>query len=342
MSYQTKGTTYAVAKEVTFNVPATITATEVLQPTGDSSFSPNVESVERSINRNSFVNLPSVATNFTGSGNLTFELLPDNDVDGGISGDAVVEVGMGKVTRRGSDSGGFIGFSDAGTTPAPEVYLAQGGDTGTADVYYLSTPSDANESLTVKQWVGGADKSVTYTGCVPGSVAFNFPVADICTVACDMGAADFATNESDVSLGGTLNNAIPFVGKNATLTYTDGSDVQHNICVSNLTVTVTNSVANVQTLCGSGYTESATTAKTVEGTFDILFEDFSYYTAMRNSEYGEIYLELTAGAHKFAMYMPNISITAADMSDQDGLVSQSVSFSGYEDTNGTVILIAVE
>jgi len=342
MSYQTKGTVFAVAKEATFNTAPTLQSTDVVQPTADSSFSPNVDSVERTVLRNSFVNLPSIATNFIGSGNLTFELLPDNDTNGGVSGDVVVEVGLGKVSRKGSDTGGFIGYSDAGTTPAPMIYMAQTGETGTADVYYLSTPADGNESLTVKQWVGGADKSVTYTGCVPNSIAMNFPVADICTIAADLGAANFATNESDTALAGTLNNAIPFVGKSATLVYTDEAGTAHNICVSNLSITVNNTVANVQTLCGTGYTESATTAKTVEGTFDILFEDFAYYTAMRNSEYGQLYLELTAGTSKFAVYLPNISITSADLGDQDGLVSQTVAFSAYEDANGTVILVGIE
>ena len=54
---------------------------------------------------------------------------------------------MGIVEAPGIGTGAFIGYSDAGTTPADMIYEADTGDTGTATFYKLNKPCGSQDWL---------------------------------------------------------------------------------------------------------------------------------------------------------------------------------------------------
>jgi len=194
MALLSKGNVFAIAKETTFNTAPTFVDGDVTEVTGDTNLTPNVDTVQRNVIKNSFLGQPSIATKETGSGTVGVELIPE-DTGTDLNGDVVLEAAMGIKEDAGLGTGAFIGYSDAGTTTGNEIYRATGGDTGTGTLYTLSKPSDAVTSLAIKQFVGGSgDDVITYTGIIPNSTGFKFPVADIATVSFDVGASGFSTS----------------------------------------------------------------------------------------------------------------------------------------------------
>jgi len=335
MALLSKGNIFAIAKEATFNTAPTFADGDVVEVTGDTSLSPNVDTVQRNVIKNSFLGQPSIATKETGSGTVGVELIPE-DSGTDLNGDAVLEAALGIKSGPAADNGAFIGYSDAGTTTANEVYRAKSGETGTATLYTLSKPADTVVSLAIKQFVGGsADDVITYTGVVPNSTTFNFPVADIATVSFDVGASGFATTTGETLLTGVPVTGAPFVGKSVTFTV-DGV----SYCAKDLSFTVSNTITDIECLTGSGIGNKVPTAKEVTGSITLTFEDFAELDKLKNNTDAKIYLEMTSGAKKFAIYLPKVRYTSLSLADADGLIDQQIEFAAFDNADGDAILVA--
>ena len=336
MALLSKGNIFAIVEEVTFNTAPAFVDTDTQEVTSDTNLAPNVDSIERKVILDSFVGQPSVAIKETGSGTMAYELIPDNtgtDLPFGL----ILKAAMGRYEAAGADTGAFIGFSDAGTTPAEMIFKAEAADTGTSDLWTLSRPADTKFSLAIQQFVGGSgDDVITYAGVVPASTTFNFPVADICSAVFEVGASSFVTSTGETPLVSTALTSAPYVGKNATFVV-GGTPY----CAKDVSVTIPNTIVDYDGLCSTGIMDKIITGKAVTGSFKMTFEDFSELDKLKNNTDGTLYLRLGNGSNEFAIYLPKIRYSAVNIADADGLIENTVEFAAYpDDTSGEVILVA--
>ena len=336
MALLSKGNIFAVVEEVTFNTAPSFVDTDVQEVTSDTNLAPNVDSIERKVILDSFVGQPSIAIKETGSGTMAYELIPSN-TGTALPFATILKAAMGRYEVAGTDTGAFIGFSDAGSTPADMIFAAESADEGTADLWTLSRPADAKFSLAIQQFVGGSgDDVITYAGVVPASTTFNFPVADICSVVFEVGASSFLTSTGETPLVGTTLTSAPYVGKNATFTVGGTS-----YCAKDISITIPNTVVDYDGLCSSGIMDKIITGKAVTGSFKMTFEDFTELDKLKDNTDGTLYLRLGNGANEFAIYLPKIRYSAVNIADADGLIENTVEFSAFPDNvNGEVILVA--
>ena len=344
MGYRTSSALYAVVKEATFNAGGTYIDTDVIEATSDTSLSPEIDAIERKAVSNSFLMSPKLPGKESGSGTFGVELIPEESGTD-VNGKVILEVALGTMEEPGLDSGAFIGYSDAGITPASMIYEADPddvavGESGTATLYKLNKPCGDQDSLGIKQFLGCDDTDsqiIEYTGIVPNSVTFDFPVADIATISFDVGAAGFTTSSNETVLSSVYLSENPYVGKNAVFVV---GGVTYE--AKDLSFTVENTVSDREALTSSGITDKIITAKVVKGSLTVTFEDYSELNKFKNSDDATCYLEMASGVHKFAIYLPRIRYTSVGVEDDDGILVNKIEFEAYEDISGQAILIAHE
>ena len=339
MGYRTKSALYAVIKEATFNAGGTYLDADVVEATGDTTLSPEIDSIERKSVSNSFLMSPKLPGKESGSGTFGVELIPE-ETGTDVNGKAILEVALGTVEVPGVATGAFIGYSDAGVTPASMIYEAVAAEEGTATLYKLNKPCGAQESLSIMKYLGcdaGDSQLIEFTGIVPNSTTFDFPVADIATVSFDVGSAGFATSSGVAILNSVYLTANPYVGKNATF---EVGGVAYE--AKDLSFSIENTVSDREALTSAGITDKIVTAKMVKGSLSVTFEDYSELDAFKASADATCYLEMTSGAHKFAIYLPKIRYTSVGIEDDDGILVNKIEFEAYEDASGEAILIAHE
>ena len=344
MGYRTSSALYAVVKEATFNAGGTYLDADVVEATSDTTLSPEIDSIERKAVSNSFLTSPKLPGKESGSGTFGVELIPEESGTD-INGKAILEVAMGIAEEPGLDAGAFIGYSDAGITPASMIYEADPtdeavGDTGTATLYKLNKPCGDQDSLAIKQFLGcdtGDSQIIEYTGIVPNSVTFDFPVADIATISFDVGAAGFATSSGTAILNSVYLSENPYVGKNAVFVV---GGVTYE--AKDLSFAIENTVSDREALTSSGITDKIITAKVVKGSLTVTFENYDELDKFKNSADATCYLEMVSGSHKFAIYLPRMRYTSVGVEDDDGILVNKIEFEAYEDVGGQAILIAHE
>ena len=339
MGYRTNSALYAVIKEAAFNGGGTFLDADVVEATSDTSLAPEIDSIERKSVSNSFLMSPKLPGKESGSGTFGVELIPE-ETGTDLNGKAILEVALGIVEVPGTESGAFIGYSDAGVTPAAMIYEAAALEDGTATLYKLNKPCGTQDSLAIKQFLGcdaGDSQILEYTGIVPNSVSFDFPVADIATISFDVGAAGFATSAGAAILSSVYLTANPYVGKNAT--FEVGGVVYE---AKDLNFTIENTVSDREALTSSGITDKIITAKVVKGTLSVTFENYDELDKFKNSTDATCYLEMASGVHKFAIWLPRIRYTSVGIEDDDGILVNKIEFEAYEDASGEAILIAHE
>ncbi len=331
--YRTQGAVYAAIKEATFNGGGTFTDADVVPVTSDTSLKPEVDSVERKAVCPSFIGQPKLAGKEYGSGTFGLELIPVDDdpvVSKELLGSVILEVALGIKELPATESGAFIGFSDAGTTPANEIYEAQAGEDGTAILYKLNKPCGSQDSLALKMMLGcdtSDSQSLNFTGVVPNSVTFNFPVADIATVSFDVGASGFSTASGETLLNALCLETNPYVGKNAKFTV---DDVTYE--AKDLSFSIENTVSDREAITSAGITSKAVTGKMVKGSLTVTFQNWDELNKFKNNADAKVYMELSNGSHKFAIYMPKVRYTSVSVEDDDGILVNKLEFEAYEDT----------
>ena len=183
----------------------------------------------------------------------------------------------------------------------------------------------------------GDSQIIEYTGILPNSVTFDFPVADIATVSFDVGASGFTTTSGEAILSSIYLSSNPYVGKNAKFVV-DGTSYE----AKDLQFTIENTVSDREAITSTGITEKLVTAKMVKGTLSVTFEDYSELDKFKNSTDATCYLEMSSGSHKFAIYLPRMRYTSVGIEDDDGVLVNKIEFEAYEDASGEAILIAHE
>jgi len=336
--YRTQSAVYAAILETTFNGGGTFTDDDVIEVTSDSNLKPEIDAIERKATCNSFIAQPKVAGKESGSGTIGVELIGSDD---GLLGSVILRVALGIYEEPGTGTGCFIGSSDDGTTPANEIHEADASEDGTAYLYKLNKPCGSQESLAIKMMLGcdtSDSQSLIFTGVVPNSVQFDFPVADIATISFDIGGAGFQTASGETLLTANCSSANPFVGKNATFTVDDTTYE-----AKDLSFTIENTVSDREAITNSGISDKVITSKLVKGSLKITFENWDELDKFKNNADAKIYLEMTNGADKFAIYIPKARYTSVAVEDDDGVLVNTIEFEAAEDaTLKEALLIGYE
>jgi len=325
--YRSQSAIYAAIVESTFNGGGTFTDDDVIAVTSDTNLKPEVDSIERKAVCNSFVGQPKVAGKEYGSGTFGIELI--GTAGAGLLGETVLRVALGIREEPGSGTGAFIGYSDAGTTPANEIYEAQSGEDGEAYLYKLNKPCGTQESLAIKMMLGcdtSDSQSLIFTGVVPNNVQFNFPTADIATLSFDIGASGFTTASGETLLQSSCSVENPFVGKNAVFTV---DDVTYE--AKDLSFTIENTVSDREAITSAGISKKVITKKVVKGSLKINFENWDELDKFKNNADAKIYLEMTNGSEKFAIYIPKARYSSVAVEDDDGVLVNTIEFEAAED-----------
>lgn len=330
-----KSTVIAAKIESTFNVAEVLTNADCLEVKSSSTLDTTLSTVERDVIRNSMLSLPPIPVRKETSGNLDFELVSESALSDDLLGDVLWEAGMGVKEAGGLGTGGFIGYSNAGTTPADMIYLAGATETGTATVYLLGGTSTPTKSLTVKEFVG-TNKSMTTTGNVVESITINLPTADIATVSFSLSGCGFTANDADTKLVPTCSNVVPYLGKSAVFKFDNNS-----ISATDISLNIANEIFSQESLASDGYTSKTITGKTVTGSFTVMFEDYSMLTKFQNSTDGSLYIQLTQGSNKFAVYIPKLRLISFSKATSDGIYTQSVDFQVLQDCTAGVEPIVI-
>ncbi len=324
MAIKSKSKVLAAKIEGVFNVEEVLTDAESLEVKSNSSLEVSLETKDRDVIRNSLLKLAPIPIREEASGTIAVELMASG-TDDNLIGDVLLEAGLGVKSVAGTAGGGtgaFIGFSDDGTTVANEIFMATVSDTAdsTAVAYTLAGTDATTKSLTIKEFIG-IDKSVVTTGNVVESIKFNLPTADIATLDFSVGGCGFETSNSDTKLNPLCVDGIPYLGKSATYVF-DGTSLD----ATDVSIDITNEVYNVEAVTADGYSAKIITGQEVKGSFKVLFEDYALLTKFQNNVDGSLYIMLTSGTSKFAVYVPKLKLTSFSKSDDSGVISQSVEF----------------
>jgi hypothetical protein len=328
--YRSNSAVYAIIKESTFNTGGTFLSANVVEVTSDTAMKPEGDSIERKAIKNSFVSQPKMAGKIFGSGKCGVELIPLGGASKDLNGSALLEVALGIVEVPGLAAGGFIGFSDNGVTPAKQIYEAGATQTGLATLYKLAKPCGSQPSLSIKQFLGcntSDSQTITYTGVVPSSVKFDFPVANVASITFDVGASGYSTASGEAILSGTVIVENPYIGKNATFTIS-GTAYE----AKDLSFTIENTIVDREAITSSGITAKAITKKMIKGSLAVVFSDYSELTKFKNNTDAAIYLEMVSGTHKFAIWFPRARYTAVSIENADGILENKIEFEAYEDS----------
>ena len=331
MAILDKSRVIAAKIETTFNVAEALTDADTLTVKDSTKIDASMDTVQRSIIKDSLLAEAPIPVREKTSGNVDFELTAGTQAGDELLGDVLWEAGMGKKSASGSAGSGYwIGYSDDGTTPADMIYTSQAADTNasTATGYTLASTTDATKSLTIKEFVG-TNKSVTTTGNVVSSIDISIPTADVATVSFSIEGCGFETNESDTKLSQTCTDTLPYLGKSATFTFDGGS-----ISATNVSIKIANTVFSEEGITSDGYTSKAVTGKEVTGSFTLLFEDYSMLTKLQNNTNGSLFIKLTQGSNEFGVYIPTLKITSFGKTVNNGVISQDISFAVIETCAG--------
>lgn len=322
--YRISGKVVAVIKEATFNAGGTFVNADCIEITEDTNMKPEIASVESKVTTQGFLAKAKIPTKETASGTIGMELIPLGGVAKDINGADLLEVCIGVREPEGLGTGCFIGYSNAGTTPANMIYQAGAAETGTGVLYKLNQVCGSQASLAIKEMYGcstGDSRALKYTGVVPTSAKFNFPTNDICTISIDAGASGFTSATGETLLVNTVIASTPYVGRSGKFMIDGASKEAKDVSLS-----IENTVVDREAITSAGVSAKIITKKMIKGTFKTVFEDFSELTKFKNSTEGSLYLELTNGTHKFAIYIPKFRYSAVSIENADGILENSIEF----------------
>lgn len=324
MAINTKSKVIAAKIETVFNVAEVLASTDTFTVKSNSKVDATLDTVARDIIQDSMLKTAPIPVRENTSGTIDFELMPSGTVDD-LLGDPFLEAGMGRksiAAIAGAGTGCFIGYSDDGVTIADQIYMAQATDVNasTAVAYTLANTTEATKSLTIKEFLG-LNKSVEATGNVIDSIDIALPTADVATISYSFAGCGFTTNNADTKLTPSCTSTIPYLGKSATFTFDGGS-----LPATDVSIKIANTVYNEESLIANGYTSKKVTSKDITGSFTLLFEDYTLLTKLQNNTDGTLYIVLTQGINKFAVYIPALKLTTFSKADSSGIMTQTVEF----------------
>jgi len=327
--YRTNGALSFAKKEASFGAGATFASEDIVETTDGTSIKPEVSNIERKVKTASFVARPGMAGKESATATFETELIPKDATAGdGIMGEVLLEVTAGIRVAKG-----------ATIDSANHKIVDKSSDaSGDAVLYKLNKPCGSQESLAIKRLFGCStsdSKSLSAVGCIPKSVKFNIPTADISTATYELEGIGFATADGEDVPAYTPVDVDPYVGKNVVFkvdgTIKDAKDVSF---------TLTNETTDIEAITGSGVSAKVVISKTISGSLSLQFDGWDELNKFKSNTDAELYVELDNGTRVFALYFPKIRYKSVSVEDDSGVLVNKIEFNASEDDNGEAILIA--
>ena len=363
MSFLIKGRSVAVVKEVSYGAASPVfTDTDYVDYTA-ADITPDIEKVDRAVLRDSLLNLESLQGQETSSGSITVEV--SGAVAGKVNGELLYENGIGKKVAQavattvdtGTSTTEFTVTSAAGLAVGQAIKITVGGVvnysvisgisgtditvapalTGTPAAsdpvqgllsFMLPKPKDSVTSLAVRENLkptSGNNIDYDYLGIMVSDVSFDFPVGGIATAAFSVGGAGFTTTTPGSTPTTPCTLHTPVIGKNALFkamgnTY-EAKDVSFSIATE---------LFDVNALTTDGLADKIVTAKTVTGSFSVMYEGTANFDLFKAGTKGEASLLLKDGGKTSPVitgfFMPNIKITSVTRSEDGGIFYDNIEF----------------
>lgn len=334
MSVLNTGTIIGVAEELTIGAgkaTAWLDADVVNGLGEDSGMTPAVESLERANFNGSYLNCKALTGNESTSGNLNLELaiLPIAGTEAGrLNGHLIYKNGLGFYAEDAADVSVDTISIEADPVLNPTGY----------DLYRLSLPTETVKTLAVKEYIGGTGETILNKGCVVDSLSFDFSAGQIVKVSNSLSGVAFTPTSGETPLAKPTCGADPFVTKSIGFKV-DGVTVH----ASNLKLDINNENVDRQYVTSSGVGAKITVKKSISLSYTLDFVNTSFYTALRNNTEAEIFIDLinTAG-DKVKIYLPKVSYSQAELGNDGGIKTVSITSGALGDASGHAIYIATK
>ena len=327
------GTVIAVAKETAIGVPVTNWVdNHVISLNDGSGMTPSSEVLSRTLLNGSFISCPSLSGTQSASGNLDTEIgvqTVSGTEAGKLKAHLIWEACLGTYIEQGADCtvANTIGI-EADPIANPTGY----------DLYKLSKPDEPSITLAVREYLGGTNKVLESRGCVVTSLAINLAVGQIASASASVDGVDYAMPTGQSPLNNLGCGANPFVVKLAKFFYKGVS-----VNAQDVTITINNEVTDRSYIQGNGISAKVVVAKSVEVSYNIDLVDLSAYDDLRNNTKGALYVELVNGSEEMKIYIPEMSYTAVDKSEDGGILTLGITGQATESASlPEAILIATK
>ena len=308
---------------------------DVVSLNSDSSMSPATESIERAILNSTFFNCKSVTGSSSTSGSLNSEI--------GIQTVTGTEKGKFKAHILWKNALGKYIEAGADTSIADEISVESDpiANPQNYDLYLLSKPSDPRTSLVVREYLGGGtgltNNCLEHLGVFTESLSINLSAGQLAQASFSVSGIDYNTVTGVPVLNTAGCTSTPFVVKKIIM-----KKDKVTLNAQDVTITVNNTLNDRTAVTSNGISDKVTTNKSVEISYTIDLEDLTAYTDLKNNTEAELYVELVNGTEEAKIYIPVMSYTAVDKSDDAGVLSLSISASAYPDANGEAMYIATK
>lgn len=310
--------------------------TDVVGLNADSSMSPATESIDRNILNGSFLACKSLTGSNSTSGTLNSEIgiqTVSGSEKGKLKAHLLWKNALGVYVEAGADA----------TTIADEISREADPITNPQDydLYVLSKPSDPRTSLVVREYLGGGtgttNNCLEHKGVFVESATITLTAGQIAQVGFSVSGIDYDNPASQTVLSNLGCGSIPFVVKQITMK--KDKTILH---AQDVTITITNTLNDRTAVTSNGISDKVLTNKAVEISYSIDLEDLTAYTALKNNTEAELFVELINGTESMKIYIPVMSYTAVDKSDDAGVLSLSISARAYPDASDEAIYIATK
>lgn len=310
-------------------------STDVVSLNADSSMSPATESIERNLLNGSFLACKSLTGSNSTSGTLNSEM--------GIQTTTGLEKGKFKAHLLWKNALGTYISAGADTTVANKISKDPDpvASPSTHDLYLLSKPSDARTSLVVREYLGGGsgttNNCLQHSGVFVESVSISLTAGNIAQASFSVSGIDYSNPASQTVLSSLGCTSTPFVVRQMIMKK-DGVTIN----AQDVTITITNTLNDRTAVTSNGISDKVLTNKSVEISYSIDLEDLTAYNDLKNNTEAELYVELVNGTENARIYIPVMSYTSVDKSDDAGVLSLSITANAYPDASGEAIYIATK
>jgi len=209
---------------------------------------------------------------------------------------------------------------------------------GDYDLYAGAKPDEDISTLAVRQYEGGSVSEVMdFGGLVTASSTINITAGQIINVSHSLEGTETFINTEDQPTPPTIScGEQPMVAKRV------GFKVDNDTYeVSDLTITLTNTLNDRQFVTSSGIGEKITTNKQTTVSFTRDLDTFADIIRYKSNQSATVYVELINGnGDEIIIYLPNVLTSELSRSDDSGVITQGITFEAFDDDYGRDIYLA--
>ena len=299
---------------------------------GTSSGSFSIEALSRENLNNSLKRCPTLAGTESNSvqGDIELGLKPIVGTEAGIlRGHYLYKNSLGVYSEKGANVDKALGTITEVTT-----------GTGAYDLYTIAKPSEVISTLAVRQFEGGSITEVMdFGGLVTATSTFNISAGQIINVSHSLEGTETFINT-------TTQPAPPLIscGEQPMVAKRVGFKVDNITTeVSDLTITVTNTLNDRQYVNSSGIGQKITTAKQTTVSFTRELDTFADILRYKKNQSATVFVELINGnGDEITMYLPNVLTSELSRNDDAGVITQGITFEAFDDANGRDFYLATK